>query len=47
MNCLVCRCLNFGGPFLGVTGPPITLVAERISALGGSRFMASLAEIPQ
>lgn len=47
MNCLVCRCLNFGGPFLGVTGPPITLVADRISALGGSRFMARLAEIPQ
>lgn len=45
MNCLVCRCLNLGGPFLGVTGPPVTLVAERISALGGSRFMARLAEI--
>lgn len=44
MNCLVCRCLNLGGPFLGVTGPPVTLVADRISALGGSRFMARLAE---
>lgn len=44
MNCLVCRCLNLGGPFLGVTGPPITLVADRISALGGSRFMARMAE---
>lgn len=43
MNCLVCRCLNLGGPFLGVTGPPVTLVADRISALGGSKSMASLA----
>lgn len=40
LNCLVCRCLNLGGPFLGVTGPPVTLVADRISALGGSRLMA-------
>lgn len=47
MNCLVCRCLNLGGPFLGVTGPPVTLVADRISALGGSRFMARLAETPR
>lgn len=47
MNCLVCRCLNFGGPFLGVTGPPVTLVADRISVLGGSRFMARLAEALQ
>lgn len=44
MNCLVCRCLNLGGPFLGVTGPPVTLVADRTSALGGSRFMAKLVE---
>lgn len=47
LNCLVCRCLNLGGPFLGVTGPPITLVADRISALGGSRFMARMAETPR
>lgn len=47
MNCLVCRCLNLGGPFLGVTGPPVTLVAERISALGGSRFMARLSKTPR
>lgn len=47
LNCLVCRCLNLGGPFLGVTGPPITLVADRISAFGGSRFMARLAENPR
>lgn len=44
LNCLVCRCLNLGGPFLGVTGPPVTLVADRISGLGSSRFMARLAE---
>lgn len=47
LNCLVCRCLNLGGPFLGVTGPPVTLVADRISALGGSRFMARMAESPR
>lgn len=45
LNCLVCRCLNLGGPFLGVTGPPVTLVADRTSALGGSRFMARLVEM--
>lgn len=47
LNCLVCRCLNLGGPFLGVTGPPITRVADRISLLGGSRFMVRLAETLQ
>lgn len=47
LNCLVCRCLNLGGPFLGVTGPPTTLVADRISALGSSRFMMRMAEIRQ
>lgn len=47
LNCLVCRCLNLGGPFLGVTGPPITRVADRISALGGSRFMVRVAETQQ
>lgn len=40
MNCLVCLCLNLGGPFRGVAGPPVTLVADLISGLGGSRLMA-------
>lgn len=39
LNCLVCLCLNLGGPFLGVTGPPVTLVADLISVLGDSGFM--------
>lgn len=40
LNCLVCLCLNLGGPFRGVAGPPVTLVADLISGLGGSRLMA-------
>lgn len=41
MNCLVCLCLNLGGPFRGVAGPPVTLVADLISGfVGGSRLMA-------
>lgn len=39
MNCLVCLCLNLGGPFRGVAGPPVTLVADLTSSLGGSRLM--------
>lgn len=40
MNCLVCLCLNLGGPLRGVAGPPVTLVADLSSSLGGSRLMA-------
>lgn len=40
LNCLVCLCLNLGGPFRGVAGPPVTLVADLISGLWGSRLMA-------
>lgn len=40
MNCLVCLCLNLAGPLRGVAGPPVTLVADLTSSLGGSRLMA-------
>ena len=39
LNWRVCLCLNLGGPLRGVAGPPVTLVADFISALGASRFM--------
>lgn len=39
LNWRVCLCLNLGGPLRGVAGPPLTRVADLISALGGSRFM--------
>lgn len=40
LNWRVCLCLNLGGPLRGVAGPPVTRVADLISGLGGSRFMA-------
>lgn len=40
LNWRVCLCLNLGGPLRGVAGPPLTRVADLISALG-SRFMLS------
>ena len=40
MNCLVCLCLNLVGPFRGVAGPPVTLVADLTSGLETSRLMA-------
>lgn len=39
LNWRVCLCLNLGGPLRGVAGPPLTLVADLISALGASKFM--------
>lgn len=41
LNWRVCLCLNLGGPLRGVAGPPLTRVADLISALGGSRFILS------
>lgn len=38
LNWRVCLCLNLGGPLRGVAGPPLTRVADLISALG-SRFI--------
>lgn len=40
LNWRVCLCLNLGGPLRGVAGPPLTRVADLISALG-SRFILS------
>lgn len=40
LNWRVCLCLNLGGPLRGVAGPPETRVADLISVLGSSRFMA-------
>lgn len=40
LNCRVCLCLNLGGPFRGVAGPPVTLVADLSSGLWGSKLMA-------
>lgn len=38
LNWRVCLCLNLGGPLRGVAGPPLTRVADLISALG-SKFI--------
>lgn len=40
LNCRVCLCLNLGGPFRGVAGPPVTRVADLTSGLWGSKLMA-------
>lgn len=42
LNWRVCLCLNLGGPLRGVAGPPLTRVADLISALG-SRFILPVA----